>query len=164
MHYILCSKCNRDSAHSGFEFVTPTAPQITLTKWHLDAASKMMLLSCHKTKDSALCYHTNRVYICMKVLFIEDLVYLIWIFPSLPFMWTVEIPLLTHFSGPEVMTSQPEVTTFWGRLSSFGDENPFFLTNGEIKWFSGSWGHHCGLSYICGVFGSLYFPYFTFMN
>ena len=26
------------------------------------------------------------------------------------------------FSGPEVMTSQQEVTTFWGRLGSFGDK------------------------------------------
>ena len=41
---------------------------------------------------------------------------------SLTFMQNVGVPLFTHFSGPEVMTSQPEVTTFWGRLGSFGDQ------------------------------------------
>ena len=28
-----------------------------------------------------------------------------------------------HFYVPEVLTLQPEVTTFRGRLGSFGDEN-----------------------------------------
>ena len=41
---------------------------------------------------------------------------------SLTFMPNFGVPLSTHFSGPEVMTSQPEVTTFWGRLGSFGDK------------------------------------------
>ena len=41
---------------------------------------------------------------------------------SLTFMPNVGVPLFTHFSGPEVMTSQPEVTTFLGRLGSFGDK------------------------------------------
>ena len=33
-----------------------------------------------------------------------------------------EFPFPGIFSGPEVMTSQPEVTTFWGRLGSLGDK------------------------------------------
>ena len=33
--------------------------------------------------------------------------------------------IFAHFPGPEVMTSRPEVTTFWGRLGLFGDENSF---------------------------------------
>ena len=33
-----------------------------------------------------------------------------------------EFPFSRIFSGPEVMTLQPEVTTFWGRLGSFGDK------------------------------------------
>ena len=33
-----------------------------------------------------------------------------------------EFPFSRIFSGPAVMTSQPEVTTFWGRLGSFGDK------------------------------------------
>ena len=41
---------------------------------------------------------------------------------SLNFMPNVGVPFFTHFSGPEVMTSQPEVTTFWGRLGSFCDK------------------------------------------
>ena len=36
-------------------------------------------------------------------------------------MPTVEISIFMQFSGPEVMTSPPEVTTFWGLLGSFGD-------------------------------------------
>ena len=31
-----------------------------------------------------------------------------------------EFPFSRIFSGPEAMTSQPEVMTFWGRLGSFG--------------------------------------------
>ena len=31
-------------------------------------------------------------------------------------------PFHTFLSRPEVMTSQPEVTTFCGRLGSFGDK------------------------------------------
>ena len=34
-------------------------------------------------------------------------------------------PIFHQFCGPEVMTSQPDVTTFWGRLDSFGDINHF---------------------------------------
>ena len=37
--------------------------------------------------------------------------------PTLP---SVESPFFVHFFGPEVMTSQPEVTTFWDGLGSFG--------------------------------------------
>ena len=32
-----------------------------------------------------------------------------------------EFPFSRIFSGPEVMTLQPVVTTFWDRLGSFGD-------------------------------------------
>ena len=34
----------------------------------------------------------------------------------------LEFPFSRIFSGPEVMTSQPEVTIFWGRLDFFGDK------------------------------------------
>ena len=44
-------------------------------------------------------------------------------FSSLTFMPNVGVPIFTQFSGPEVMTSQPEVTTIQGRLGSFGDKN-----------------------------------------
>ena len=33
-----------------------------------------------------------------------------------------EFTISRIFSGPEVMTSQPEVTTFWGGLGSYGDK------------------------------------------
>ena len=46
-------------------------------------------------------------------------------FSHLNIIITVEIILSKHFSTPEVMTSEPEVTTFWGRLGSFGDKNTF---------------------------------------
>ena len=42
-------------------------------------------------------------------------------FFSFTFMQIVGVPFFTHF--PEMMTSQPEVTTFWDWLGSFGDKN-----------------------------------------
>ena len=45
------------------------------------------------------------------VLLIEGLEYLTDVF-SLTFMPNIGVPFFTHFSGPEMMTLQPEVTTF----------------------------------------------------
>ena len=46
-------------------------------------------------------------------------------FSSLICMPTVEIPIFTQISGPEVKTLQPEVTTFWGLLGSFCEKYVF---------------------------------------
>ena len=45
------------------------------------------------------------------------------VFSNVTLMPHAEVRFFTHFSGPEVITSQPEVTTFWYRLGLFGDKN-----------------------------------------
>ena len=44
---------------------------------------------------------------------------ILYMFSSVNIMPPAKIPFDTFFFGPELMTSQPEVTTFWGRLGSF---------------------------------------------
>ena len=72
-------------------------------------------------------------------------------FSSLIFVPNVELSFFTHFSGPEVMTSQPEVTTFRGRLCSFGHKNSLWKKVGSSNVFpvpEGNW----GLYYIDDMF------------
>ena len=51
---------------------------------------------------------------------------ILYMFSSLNFMPIVKKKsLFTHFVGPELMTSSPEVTTFGVDWVSFGDKNTF---------------------------------------
>ena len=74
------------------------------------------------------------------VLLIEGLEYLTDVF-QFNLMPNVGVPFFTHFSGSEVMTLQPEVTTFCGRLGSFGDKISLLKELGSSNAFSCSRGH-----------------------